>query len=347
VRRPGPLGLIAAAGAAASAAAWGGQLLRDRRRVQADPAHARLSAPLAGRRLPVTAPDGTGLHAEVFGPRDGAPIVLVHGWTCQLRFWTLQIQQLAADGFRVIAYDLRGHGRSGRPEHRDYSIDAHADDLAAVLDAALAEDERAIVAGHSLGGMTLVAYAGRHPEDLRRRVVAAALVNTGMGDLISESFVLRAPAPLDELRTAIGRLALSAQAPLPKRTTPISHRVVRYVALSPEASPAEVAFCEAIALDCHRDARAACGGTLTELDLHHAVEALRVPTVVIAARRDRLTPPAHAERLAAALPELTELVVLEGSGHMSPVTDAERVTTLIAGLARTPAPAAPTQEDIA
>jgi pimeloyl-ACP methyl ester carboxylesterase len=131
---------------------------------------------------------------------------------------------------------------------------------------------------------------------------------------------------------------LSAKAPLPKRTTPISHRVVRHVALSSSATPAQVAFCEEIVLDSHRDARAACGGTLSELDLHHAVESLTAPTAVIAGERDRLTPPAHAERLVEALPHVVEHLVIPGSGHMSPVSDADAVTDLLARLVREHAP---------
>lgn len=64
------------------------------------------------RILSVRAVDGTPLHAEVFGPEDGYPIVLTHGITCAIRAWAYQITALAAD-YRVIAFDHRGHGRSG------------------------------------------------------------------------------------------------------------------------------------------------------------------------------------------------------------------------------------------
>ena len=64
------------------------------------------------RSLTVRAGDGTRLHAEVFGPEDGYPIVLAHGITCAIRVWAYQINDLARD-YRVIAYDHRGHGRSG------------------------------------------------------------------------------------------------------------------------------------------------------------------------------------------------------------------------------------------
>ena len=325
--------LAAAALPAAAATAWEIQRRIDRRRIDADPLRPRLWAPLEGRPLSVSSADGTPLHAEVFGPEDAPPVVLVHGWTCALRFWTLQIQELARD-FRVIASDLRGHGSSGMPADRDYSTDAFADDLDAVLRAALRPGERAVVAGHSLGGMTVVACAARHPERLRDSIAAAALVATGMGDLVSESLVLRTPRRLGRVKAAVGRRMLSASAPLPRRSTPISHRAIRYVTLSRSASPAAVAFCEEIVLACRNDVRAACGGTLSALDLREAVAHLDVPTVVLAGERDKLTPPVHARWMAETLPQVVELVEIPGAGHMLPVEAPGIVSSAIAQLAR-------------
>ena len=70
-----------------------------------------------GRVLPVRSKDGIKLHAEVFGPQDGYPIVLAHGITCALRVWAYQIADLAKD-YRVIAFDHRGHGKSAVPPRR-------------------------------------------------------------------------------------------------------------------------------------------------------------------------------------------------------------------------------------
>ncbi len=327
-QRPGPRALVAGAGAALAAGAGVARWQADRRAIAADPAGRVLAAPLEGRRLAVTARDGTALNALELGPPDAPLVVLVHGWTCALRFWTCQLQALSGD-CRVVAYDLRGHGESERARDRDYSIEAHADDLEAVLAAAARDGEPAVVAGHSLGAITLVAWAGRHPDEVAQRLAGAVLVNTGMGDLITESFVLRAPARLDAVRQAVGRTLLSASAPLPKGPTPISHRAVRYVALSPSASPAQVAFCERIVLECPRDVRAANGGTLSRLDLHDAVESLTAPTVVVAGEEDKLTPPPHARRMAQTLPDLVDHVLIPRAGHMAPVSHPDVVTGAI------------------
>ena len=76
-----------------------------------------------GRFVDVRSIDGVRLHTEVFGPEDGYPVVLAHGITCALRVWTHQISELARH-YRVIAFDHRGHGRSGVPPRRGgYSLD--------------------------------------------------------------------------------------------------------------------------------------------------------------------------------------------------------------------------------
>ncbi|MDV9192249.1 alpha/beta fold hydrolase, partial [Streptomyces sp. SR27] len=111
----------------------------------------------ASRELTAVSADGARIHVEVYGPEGAPAVVLSHGWTCSIAFWAEQIRALAAD-HRVIAYDQRGHGRSPAPAGpAGYSTRALADDLEAVLAATLAPGEKAVVAGHSMGGMTLMA----------------------------------------------------------------------------------------------------------------------------------------------------------------------------------------------
>jgi pimeloyl-ACP methyl ester carboxylesterase len=329
MRRRETIATVALAGT--GAALWGLQLLADRRAIAADPEHELLSDPPRGRELAVRADDGTPLHVELFGEEDAPTIVLVHGWTCSLRFWAYQLRDLAPHA-RIVAYDLRGHALSGRPANGDYSMQAFAGDLDAVLRATVPAGERPVVAGHSLGGMTIVAWAAAQEGGVANRISAAALVSTGMNDLISESLVLRTPARLNGAQVLAGRLLLSATSPLPKRSTPLSHRAVQYVALAPSASPARVAFCERMVLDTSRDVRGGIGATLSELDIHDGVASLEVPTTVIAGARDRLTPPVHARRMAEALPHLRELVVIPDVGHMTPIEAPERVDEALRAL---------------
>ncbi|MGH2841148.1 MAG: alpha/beta fold hydrolase [Solirubrobacteraceae bacterium] len=320
---------------AAGVAAWLARLAADHRKIRADPRYPELNEPLGGRPLAIMSTDGTPLRALEFGNPDApATVVLVHGWTCAAKIWIRQINALASDEVRVIAYDLRGHAQSGRPEELDYSIDAHAGDLDAVLRAVCSDGRRAVVAGHSLGGMTIVAWAGDHPDEVCDLLAGAVLVTTGVDGLIAQSPILRAPDKLAKVREFAGRLLLGAAVPLPRGPTPLSFRVIRWIALSKQASPAEVAFCERIILSCNRDVRALCGNTLSGLDLYESIASLSVPTVIVGGERDKLTPPPHVRRLADALPHVVEEIVIPGCGHMAPVSHPDEVTEPILRLVR-------------
>src|SRR6202008_1431454 len=144
------------------------------------------------RTLTVRAADGTPLHAEVFGPDAGYPIVLTHGITCAIRAWAHQIADLATD-YRVIAFDHRGHGRSGVPRRGGYRLEHLAADLDSVLEATLAPRERAVIAGHSMGAITIAAWSARSRHKVRRRADAVALITTTSGDLVREVKILSVP----------------------------------------------------------------------------------------------------------------------------------------------------------
>src|SRR5947209_5487024 len=158
--RPG-LRAIAAAAVVGAVAAGAAVQRRHLTSIARDPEYRRLRAPLGGRPLRVTSADGTELYAEVFGPEDGDTVVLAHGWTEQISFWGLVIGRLRDQDLRVVAYDLRGHGRSARASDGDYALERFGEDLEAVLAAtgAGAEREPATVVGHSLGAMSIAAWA--------------------------------------------------------------------------------------------------------------------------------------------------------------------------------------------
>lgn len=331
--RPPRTGELAAT--AVAFGAWLARLAADHRAIRNDPLFGLLNARLEGRPLAVTSSDGTPLHVMEFGSRDAAAtVVLVHGWVSAVKVWTPVIHALAGEDIRVVAYDLRGHARSGRPDEKDYSIDAHAGDLDAVLRATLSNGQRAVVAGHSLGGMTIVAWAGDHADDVPRLVAGAVLINTGMDGLIAQSPILKMPEKLSKAREIAGRALLSAPVPLPRGPTPLSYRVVRWVALTKTATPAQIAFTERLALSCTRDVRALCGGTLSGLDLYESIASLGVPTVIIGGAGDKLTPPSHVDRLADALPHVVEKIIIDDCGHMGPVSHPELVTEPILRLVR-------------
>ncbi|MYZ36279.1 MULTISPECIES: alpha/beta hydrolase [unclassified Streptomyces] len=273
--------------------------------------------------------DGSRVHAEVFGAEGRPAVVLAHGWTCSIRFWAAQIENLSAD-HRVIAYDQRGHGRTPLPGRSGYSTEALADDLEAVLAATLAPGEQAVFAGHSMGGMTLMA-AARRPL-FREHAAAALLCSTGSSRLVAEALVV--PMRAGRVRTRLTRLVLGARAPLGP-VTPLSKRILRYGTMGPGAAPERITRCARIVHACPRVSRVAWSRVLGELDLDADVRELTVPTAVLVGTADRLTPPVRSRVLAAALPDCLGLTELTGTGHMTPVEAPEAVTARIRELAAT------------
>ena len=103
----------------------------------------------------------------------GVPLVFIHGALLNSGLWTQQIETFS-DLFACVAYDLRGHGRTGSSEMKRYSVGTFADDLAEMLDAL--ELRRPILCGLSIGGMIAQSFAAKYPE----RVRALVLCDTGV-----------------------------------------------------------------------------------------------------------------------------------------------------------------------
>ncbi|GGT28331.1 alpha/beta fold hydrolase [Streptomyces chromofuscus] len=118
----------------------------------------------------VTTSDGTTIFYKDWGPRDGQPIVFHHGWPLSADDWDNQMVFFLAQGFRVIAHDRRGHGRSGQPSG-GHEMDTYAADVAALTDALDLKD--AVHIGHSTGGGEVARYVARAKPG---RVAKAALV---------------------------------------------------------------------------------------------------------------------------------------------------------------------------
>jgi pimeloyl-ACP methyl ester carboxylesterase len=244
--------------------------------------------------------------------------VLAHGWTEAIQYWIYVIRELSGRGLRVVAYDLRGHGDSEPAHDGDYAIERFGEDVEAVLSACVPDGQRAVLAGHSLGAMSIVSWAKNF--DVERRVGAAALMSTGVGDLIAEHLLLPLPGIAKALNRTISRYGfLGNRAQLPRFSTPLSYAAVRYTAFGPAATPAQVAFFERMLVTCPPDVRAKIGIAMSQMDLMNAVPRLTVPTIVLVGADDRLTPPSHAKRIAEMLPDLVRLTVLPETGHMTPL----------------------------
>lgn len=271
------------------------------------------------RPLTVRAGDGTRLHAEVYGPEDGYPIVLAHGITCAIRVWAHQIADLARDN-RVIAYDHRGHGRSGLPSRRsNYGLNFLAADLDAVLEATLRPGERAVLAGHSMGGIAIMSWAERYPRRVVDRADGVALINTTSGDLLRHVQLVPVPAPLADTRVrAAGTLVKTlGAAPLMRAVHRPSRRFVAMMAVGRDADPAITDFVYELFTATPPAGRGGWARTLVDAlgpRQHIGLHNLTVPTLVIGSQKDRLLPMVSARHIARMAPNLAEFVELPG-GH--------------------------------
>lgn len=117
----------------------------------------------------ITTKDGTEIFYKDWGA--GQPVVFSHGWPLSSDAWDAQMFHMASNGFRAVAHDRRGHGRSGQPWNGN-NMDQYADDLAELMEKLDLRD--AIMIGHSTGGGEVARYIGRHGT---RRVAKAVLLS--------------------------------------------------------------------------------------------------------------------------------------------------------------------------
>jgi pimeloyl-ACP methyl ester carboxylesterase len=287
------------------------------------------------RTLTVRAADGTALHTEVFGPPDGYPIVLTHGITCAIRAWAYQIADLASD-YRVIAFDHRGHGRSGVPRRNGYGLKHLASDLDSVLEATLAPHERAVLAGHSMGGIAIAAWSARYHHKVHRRADAVALINTTTGNLVGKVKLLSVPRELSQAQVmaARGLINVFGGFPLPSAARIPSRYLVTMLAVGKDADPSAARVIYELFAQTSPAGRGGCARMLVDalgsryLDL----DGLTVPTLVIGGKRDRLTPISQSRRIARTAPNVVGLVELPG-GHCSMLEQPREVSRHLRALA--------------
>ena len=120
----------------------------------------------------LTVKDGTLIYYKDWGPKDGPVVTFSHGWPLSADNWENQMFFLASHGYRCVAHDRRGHGRSAQPWHGN-EMDTYADDLAQLFEHL--DLQGATMIGHSTGGGEVARYIGRHGS---KRVAKAVLVSS-------------------------------------------------------------------------------------------------------------------------------------------------------------------------
>jgi pimeloyl-ACP methyl ester carboxylesterase len=309
---------VAAAGVAAGVTAERRVVGRERRGPDryADEAFGGLHT--AGRT--VTARDGVPLHVEVDGDVD-APltVVFVHGFTLSMDCWHFQRRDLG-DAARLVFYDQRSHGASGRSSREHSTIDQLGADLEAML-RAVAPDGPVVLVGHSMGGMTILALADRAPELFASRVVGVGLLSTAAGAFAETvfgipGFVGRAIRPVAPgvIRVANRRAALIESG---RRTgSDIAYLLTRRFAFGGDVPPSLVDFMERMVAHTPVEVMTEFFDTFLTHDKLESLKVLDgVATAIVCGDRDLLTPVKNSHVMAAALPG-AEMTVVPGAGHM-------------------------------
>jgi pimeloyl-ACP methyl ester carboxylesterase len=289
-------------------------------------------------RTELTLADGVKLHVEAYGPRNAdVTVVLLHGWCLDRRTWHHQISALRRRGgprTRVIAYDTRGHGRSGHTELGAATLGQLGDDLAEVL-REHAPRGPVVLAGHSMGGMTIMEYADRHPTGFAQRIAGLLFISTTAEGHTHTRYGL--PPQLAMLLRAgetIGAGVLARSGPWrPHRAVlPALRPALRWLLFGDDYEDAAMQ----VTMRCvGRASLRSIGGFRASIGAQHRLDTLSalgdVPAAVLVGDRDRLTPTACAKSIADALPG-AELTVLPGAGHMLPLERHAEVSAVLTGI---------------
>jgi pimeloyl-ACP methyl ester carboxylesterase len=268
----------------------------------------------------ITTPDGTRIYVKDWG--SGPAVVLIHGWPLSADMWEAQAPALVDAGFRVIAYDRRGFGRSDQP-WSGYDYNTLSDDLKAVLEARKV-DSFALV-GFSMGGGEVARYMTRHHA---RGVTKAAL----LGSIVP--FLLQtADNPGGAPRSVFTGLQDGLRA---DRAAFIEKFLPGFYGLDkrPDAvSPALLAWHRAIALAASPRATVACVDAWLE-DFRADAKAFRVPTLILHGTGDAIVPIDLSARAAAKLIPHAKLIEYPDAPHGFCATHAAKITADLIGFLR-------------
>ncbi|MFD4366587.1 alpha/beta fold hydrolase [Rhodococcus sp. NPDC058521] len=286
-----------------------------------------------GGRVSVRAHDGVRLAARIHGPAD-APltVVFVHGHCLRGDSWAPLRRHLAStwgEEVRLVTYDQRGHGDSGRAPAETYTIDQLGSDLDAVIDA-VAPTGRLVLVGHSMGGMATLAYGRTHAASIGSRVVGVALIATaawGLTDMGLGRLLLARPVAYLQ---AVARVAPA----MLHRSRRFGHVVSRAAARRMSGRSAErvSAVARALADSTSVVTMVSFLQSFIEFDERETLaELAHIPALVLCGTEDPMTPFEHSLAMAARLP-LAELVSVNGGGHSVILDRADEVASAVSAL---------------
>lgn len=262
---------------------------------------------------------GLQLHVREWGRADGPPIVFIHGLSGNHLWWARQYESALADEFRLVAYDLRGHGMSEAPREPEHYVDGElwADDLAAVLDALHLDP--VVLVGWSYGGFVACDYVRAHGQD---RIAAVNLAG-GAVKLGAAAFgTLIGPGFLDHFADATAE-------DLPTNIRAMRRMVKGFAAKPIPPEDFETLLCSTMTVPAQ--IRANLGSR--EIDGDDVLRTLEIPLLLSHGRADTVVLPAMVEHILATCPT-AEASWYEGMGHVPFLEDPDRFNRELAGLTR-------------
>lgn len=329
----------AAAGVAAGVTAERMVLRRRRRSTERDPHHDEpFGALRSDEYRTVTTDEGIALHVEITGPKKApVTVVMIHGFCLDMGTFHFQRKALAmTSGLRVVCYDQPGHGRSGRLDKGEYTMDLLGDALRKVIEATTPMG-RVILLGHSMGGMAIMAMADRWPEMFKPegRVAGVVLISTSAGELSGVTFglpqvLVRFRKPLLPLISGAGWVTAGMLDRARDASTDLAWLLTRrYGFGSDRPSPALVSYVEKMNSATRTESVARYLRTLYSHDRVMALGALAdLPVLVLCGDEDVLTPVEHSQEICRALPG-AELVVVPRGGHVALLEHSEVVNAVL------------------
>lgn len=263
----------------------------------------------------ITVQDGTKIYYKDWGNKEAQPIVFSHGWPLSSDDWENQMFFFASHGFRVIAHDRRGHGRSDQPWDGN-NMDTYADDVAELFNHL--DVRNAVMVGHSTGGGEVARYLGRHGSE---RVAKAALVSAVPPHLVKSSDNPRGvpKETLDSFREAM--IKDRAQFFLDVPSGPFFN----FDQPNAQVSQGKIWAWWKQGMDCGFKNAYDCIEAFSETDFTGDLQSITIPVLVLHGDADQVVPIDAAGRRSVKLLQKGLLKEVKGASHALPTAHAEDV----------------------